>query len=149
MRSGETLNQDVTLESGGTVTGKVMAVTPQGTVPLVGAQVAVVSMMSMFTGYPTAVSGEDGSYKIDGVKGGSQFQVTAVATGYVSPNFMDPDGRDHDARVGRRRHEGPDAVGRGRRRGRGHQQQGRPDLGRRARARAPRRRAGAAGSAAR
>jgi hypothetical protein len=41
------------------VTGKVMGVTSSGTAPLVGAQVAVVSMMSMFTGYPTAVTGEE------------------------------------------------------------------------------------------
>ena len=92
VRAGETLTVAVTLEPGGTVTGKVLGQSADGLEPLPGAQVALLSLQSMFTGYPTATAGADGSYEIHGVRAGSQFLVTATANGFVAPsaNPMDP-----------------------------------------------------------
>lgn len=91
IKTGETLNVDVKLDAGGSVVGKVMAIGADGTKsPVAGAQVAVMTMMSGMTGYPTAVSGEDGSFRVDGVKPG-QASIVASAPRYVVPNPTDAD----------------------------------------------------------
>lgn len=91
VKAGETLEIAAQLEPGGTVTGKVLAVGAQGPVALAGATVSVLSMASIMSGYGTAVTAEDGTYKIDGVKLGSSFFVTAAASGYVAPLFSPMD----------------------------------------------------------
>ncbi len=89
VKAGETLTVDLKLEAGGSVIGKVLAVGPDGSKsPVAGAQVAVLTMMSGMTGYPTAVSGEDGSFRVDGVRPG-RVSIVASAPRYVVPNPTD------------------------------------------------------------
>jgi len=89
IKAGETLNVDVKLDAGGSIVGKVLAVGADGSkAPVSGAQVAVLTMMAGMTGYPTAVSGEDGSFRVDGVRPG-QVSIVASAPRYVVPNPMD------------------------------------------------------------
>ena len=89
VKAGETTNVEVKLDPGASVTGKVIAVGPDGSkAPVAGAQVAVLTMMAGFSGYPTAVSGEDGSFRVDGVRPG-QVSIVASAPRYVVPNPTD------------------------------------------------------------
>ena len=89
VKAGETLTVDVKLDAGGSVIGKVISVGPDGTrTPVSGAQVAIMTMMSGMTGYPTAVSGEDGSFRVDGVRPGKA-SIVASAPRYVVPNPTD------------------------------------------------------------
>lgn len=89
VRAGETLSVAVELEAGGSVTGRVMAATGAGTVPVAGAQVSVIqlSMMAMLTGFATATTADDGSFRVDGIRPG-RYTVTATASGYVAPDAM-------------------------------------------------------------
>lgn len=95
VKTGETLRVDVALDSGGTVTGKVTTLRDGVAVPVPGAQVSVMpwSFQAAFTGWGTAVSGEDGSYRVDGVAVSTEFSVSAGAPGFVSPNPMDEGSR--------------------------------------------------------
>ncbi len=89
VKAGETTTVEVKLDPGASVTGKVIAVGPDGSrSPVAGAQVAVLTMMAGFSGYPTAVSGEDGSFRVDGVRPG-QVSIVASAPRYVVPNPTD------------------------------------------------------------
>ena len=88
VKAGETTTVDVRLESGGSVVGKVTTPGANGAVPVAGATVAVLGggmggMGAIFSGYPTAVTGEDGSYRVDGVKPGT-FGLGVTAAGFVS-----------------------------------------------------------------
>lgn len=79
----------VELEAGGSVSGRVMAATGAGTVPVAGAQVSVIqlSMMAMLTGFATATTADDGSFRVDGIRPG-RYTVTATASGFVAPDAM-------------------------------------------------------------
>lgn len=89
VRAGETLDVTVELEAGGSVTGRVVAAGPSGPVGVAGAQVSVIvgGFQAMWTGFATAVTADDGSYRVDGIKPGS-YLVTATAPGYVAPDAM-------------------------------------------------------------
>ncbi len=89
VRAGETLTVAVTLEAGGSVSGRVMAATGAGTVPVPGAQVSVIqlSFMSMMTGFATATTADDGTFRVDGIRPG-RYTVTATASGFVAPDAM-------------------------------------------------------------
>jgi len=89
VRAGETLTVDVALEAGGSVSGRVMAATGAGTVPVPGAQVSVIqlSFMAMMTGFATATTASDGTFRVDGIRPG-RYTVTATASGFVAPDAM-------------------------------------------------------------
>ena len=93
VKAGETLDVNVALEAGGTVTGRVLAATPSGTVPVAGAQVSVLAMsfQTMFTGFATALTGEDGSFSVTGIRGPGTYTVTATAPGLVAGDAMSQD----------------------------------------------------------
>jgi protocatechuate 3,4-dioxygenase beta subunit len=90
VRAGDTLVVEAKLQAGGSVVGKVTTVTASGPAPVAGATVGIVSFASFLSGVPNAVSGEDGSYRIDGVRAPSQFSVIARAPGFVgsAPDFQ-------------------------------------------------------------
>jgi uncharacterized GH25 family protein len=97
VRAGETTPLEVKLDAGGVVTGRVLVAGPDGVVGVPGAQVAVVSMMSMGTqtfpnvmgGYPTGVTDAEGTFRVDGVRTGATFGIVASAPGYVASSAMD------------------------------------------------------------
>ncbi len=115
VKAGETLRVDLQLESGGTVTGKVTTMRDGAPVPVAGAQVSVMpwSFQAAFTGWGTATTGEDGTYRVDGVAVNTEFSVSAGAPGFVGPNPMDEGSRE-DARGRRHRHGGRGARRRAR-----------------------------------
>ncbi len=102
VKAGETLHVDVALESGGSVTGKVTTMRDGASVPVAGAQVSVMpwSFQAAFTGWGTATTSEDGTYRVDGVPVNTEFSVSAGAPGFVSPNPMDEGSRAKMPEVG-------------------------------------------------
>ncbi len=95
VKAGETLRVDVQLDSGGTVVGKVTTMRDGASVPVPGAMVSVLpfSFQAAFTGWGTATTAEDGSYRVDGVAVNTEISVSASAPGFVSPNPMDEGSR--------------------------------------------------------
>jgi protocatechuate 3,4-dioxygenase beta subunit len=87
VKAGETLKVAVQLEAGGSISGKVMAAGAGGTAPVAGAQVSVIvmSFAAMFTGFGTALTADDGSFKVEGIRPG-KYMVTATASGFIAPD---------------------------------------------------------------
>ncbi len=99
--AGETTTVELKLEPGGVVTGRVLTQGAGQSVPVPGAQVAAIPMITIpgmpgtagfpnaFGGYPTAVADADGRFRIDGVRTGATVAVIANAPGFVAGSPTD------------------------------------------------------------